>query len=293
MSATYRIENEALCVCVSDLGAEISSILDKRTGRELLWQPNEAIWNGQAPVLFPLIGRLKEGKYTYRDRQYSIASHGFARHSLFAAMQSSPHEISFSITDSEKTRGEYPFAFRFTVQYALRDGTIEKTHIVENRSDETMYYELGGHEGYNLNLYPGARMTDFYLKFSDRDFVETYTFDSDIMLNRETKKITLKDGVLPLNMELFRYDALVLRGIENIAVELWNAQGRVAAVSAPGFDYMGIWTKFLPVDTKYICIEPWTSLPDANFLDYELTNKIGIRALAPGERETLAYSMGF
>ncbi|MCL2434030.1 MAG: aldose 1-epimerase family protein [Clostridia bacterium] len=296
MTKVYRIENTRLSVDISSLGAEMISIYNKSTAKQMLWQPNAEIWSGQAPVLFPFIGRLKSGKYTHEGTEYEIASHGFARKNSFEAIQHGPEQIEFFLTDTQATRAMYPFSLRFAVRYSLRGSTITKEHITSNLSNKTMYFEVGGHEGYNLDLCPGAKMTDYHLRFDslyDRESIETYTTDRNMMINPATIKIPLKNGTLPLHMELFANDALILPDMAGTTVELWNKAGPVARVYTGDFCFMGLWTKYLTYDTKFLCIEPWSSLPDCNFLDYELVNKIGVRALDAVQCETLSYTMSF
>jgi len=280
----YRIENEYLSVEISELGAELTSIFNKKTGREMMWQPNDEVWSSQAPVLFPLIGRLKSQKYVLGGKEYEIASHGFALNSMFSVADEAADSISFFITDTDETLASYPFHFKFTVKYSLDGATLEKKHTVVNLSENIMYYEVGGHEGYALE-----NIEDYYLKFENPDYLTLHTTDESIMLNRETSKISLENGKLPLSMELFANDALILEGVEGSKVELCNQNGRVLMVSFPGIEYLGIWTRYREYDTKYVCIEPWSALPDGNYLDYELVNKVGVSALKPGERNTHTY----
>ena len=74
-----RIENEFLTVDVNENGAELWSIKSKKTGIEYLWQGNAEYWKGRAPILFPICGRLFEGKYFYDGKEYAMPIHGIAK----------------------------------------------------------------------------------------------------------------------------------------------------------------------------------------------------------------------
>jgi len=282
----YRIENEYLSVEISEFGAELTSIYNKKTGQEMMWQPDDEVWSSQAPVLFPLVGRLKSKKYVLDGKEYEIEPHGFALNSMFSVSEEVTDSISFFITDTAETFASYPFHFKFTIKYSLDGAMLTKKHIIANFSENIMYYEVGGHEGYALE-----NIEDYYLKFENPDYLMLHTTDEDIMLNHETSKLSLENGKLPLSMELFANDALILEGVEGSKVELCNQNGRVLTVSFPGIEYLGIWTRYRQCDTKYVCIEPWSALPDGNYLDYELANKVGISSLRPGERSTHTYYM--
>ena len=75
----YSVENEYLKITVSDIGAELVSVISKADGCEYVWQGDERFWNGQAPVLFPICCRLFGGYYTYEGNQFFMPCHGFVR----------------------------------------------------------------------------------------------------------------------------------------------------------------------------------------------------------------------
>jgi len=61
------------------------------------------------------------------------------------------------------------------------------------------------------------------------------------------------------------------------------------SVEFADFPYLGVWTAAKDFDTNYVCIEPWTTLPDATFVGRELKDKAGVRTLAAGAAEELTY----
>ena len=82
----YTIENKFLRVSAEDDGAQLSSVELKENGKEFLWQGDPSVWYGRAPVLFPIIGQLLDGKYRYNGREYEMPKHGFARLSRHSAI---------------------------------------------------------------------------------------------------------------------------------------------------------------------------------------------------------------
>ena len=291
-AAKYVIENENLKVTVSSLGAELINLYDKKKPRELLWQGNEAVWPGQAPVLFPLIGRLKGKTFEYEGKKYEIDIHGFAKIMEFSLNNKTNNSVSLTLASNDATRKQYPFDFEFTVRYTLNNRTLLKEHIVKNTSGKVMYYEVGGHEGYNLPLTGSEKMSDYWLLFKGKEALYSFTKNEQIMMLNKKRKVDLSDGRLYLKMSVFSDDALVLEDDAGKIVELHGKQtGHILTVKFPDFKYLGIWTKNLPFDTNYVCIEPWSSLPDFADLGIELTEKIGIRKLAAGKSETLGFTI--
>ena len=281
------LKNKYLSVNINPMGAEVVSII--KNSYEYLWQKNPDIWNGQAPNLFPLIGRLKDEEYEYNNELYKIKIHGFAKFSMFEVIEKNDNYVSLRITGSNDTYSMYPFDFDFIVSYELMDNIIKKQYMTINNGYKTMYYEVGGHEGYNLTFENNKIMDDYYIKFSDNS-VYTYTTDSVIMVNKDLKKIDMIDKKLHLKPEVFKNDALILDCSRlkdrNVTLEC-GKKSRKVKVTFDDFDYLGIWTR--PLYSNYVCIEPWSSLPDCNFIDKKLENKIGIRSLLPKKTEVLEY----
>ena len=288
----YIIKNHFLRAKVSSLGAELVSLYDFSNSRELIWQGNADVWPCQAPVLFPLVGRLKTEEFTYEGKRYGIGIHGFARFMEFSLSEQTGDAVSFTLVSSAQTRKQYPFDFEFTVRYSLDGSRLLKEHIVTNTSEGEMYYEVGGHEGYRLPLTAGEKMSDFYLVFPNKNALFPYVNNSDKMLLNQKHTVDLEGGRLFLHMDVFANDALILDDEAGKVVELHGPKtGRILTVYFPDFKYLGVWTKYLPFDTNYVCIEPWSSLPDFLHLGHELTEKIGIRRLAPRQSEILSYSV--
>jgi galactose mutarotase-like enzyme len=236
-----------------------------------------------------LIGRLKDEEYEYNNELYKIKIHGFAKVSMFEIIEKNDNYVSLRITGSKDTYSMYPFDFDFIVSYELMDNIIKKQYMTINNGYKTMYYEVGGHEGYNLTFENNKIMDDYYIKFSDSS-VYTYTTDSVIMVNKDLKEIDMVDKKLYLKPEVFKNDALILDCSRlkdrNVTLECGN-KSRKVKVTFDDFDYLGIWTR--PFYSNYVCIEPWSSLPDCNFIDKKLENKIGIRSLLPKKTEVLEY----
>ncbi|MFO7636252.1 MAG: aldose 1-epimerase family protein [Clostridia bacterium] len=287
----HQIRNQSLVVEISALGAELSSIRKVGEDLEYLWQLNPKIWERQAPLLFPIVGRLKDEEYTYGGRTYRIQIHGFAREKVFQVVQHSDDRVEFILLHDSDTLACYPFKFRLRIIYSLHGNEIRKTHVVENLGDGPMYYEIGGHEGYNLALFEGERMEDYFIEFHGMKELHTYTTDADIMVNRKKKNVPFDEASrLYLSYEVFRDDALIIDGFSRHMVCLRNTKNnRSVTVKFDDFQYLGLWTKYMR--SNYICIEPWSSLPDCNYLGKELSEKEGVRKLEAFGKETLAYSI--
>lgn len=288
------LKNEELTVKINTLGAQMTSVTDAG-GVERIWRADSAVWGRHAPLLFPIIGRLRDGAYTVGGERFAIPQHGFARDMAFTVREQSGGQAVFHLTDTADTRKVYPFAFTLDVTYRLEGRRLTKSHTVSNRSDRTMYYELGGHDGFATTLLPGETMADYYLEFSGVDALRPYSMDAACMIAPKEGTYALEEGgKLPLPPRVFGLDTVVLDDLPVRRVALaCRKNSRRVVLEYDQFDYLGIWTKPQEADTNYICIEPWTTLPDAVFAGRGLEDKPGIRTLAPGAEETLSYSTVF
>ena len=288
----FELQNSKLFVKADSIGAELKSIrkVNDSENIEYLWQLNPKVWERQAPLLFPVIGRLKDEEYTYDDQVYKIGIHGFARFKDFIVERISNVEINFILENDEETIIEYPFKFKLTVNYKLNGTDIIKSHIVENTGNAIMPYEVGGHEGYNLTLFNNEKMEDYYLEFPNMNTIETYTADENVMIKKEKLSIDLENEKIYMSPEVFKNDALIIDEFVTNRVMLRNTKNnRGIDVEFHDFKYLGVWTKYMR--SNYVCIEPWSSLPDCNYLGKELKLKQDVRLLKPGSDEKLSYTI--
>lgn len=287
------LENDLLTVAIEDAGAQLASIRD-REGTEYLWQGDPDIWPRRAPLLFPIIGRLKDSQYTLEGTTYTIPTHGFCRSAPFTVVEQDRSHAVFQYADTPETRQAYPFSFLLTVTYTLERNRLTKSHRVENRSGVEMLYELGGHDGFRAPLRPGEKMADYAIRLPGLDIIRPYGMDAQCMTTLKEAAYPLKDGRVPLSPAAYDLDTIILDQPPQAKAVLVDSQDcpRVT-LEFQDFPYLGIWTANKPFDTGYICIEPWTTLPDAVFVGRGLADKRGIRTLAPGQSEVLTYITTF
>ena len=287
------LKNEYLTVEIEDKGAQLAAITAK-DGTQYLWQGNPDIWPRRAPLLFPILGRLKDSQYTLGEDVYTIPTHGFCRDALFAVEQHSDTCVSFHLSDSEQTREVYPFAFALTVTYTLEDNRLIKAHKVENHSQQEMYFEVGGHDGFRAPLVQGEKMDDYAIRIPGLDAIQPYAMNEEMMLVPKNIIIPLQNGRIPLKPYIYGLDTIILDQLPQSKAILVDGQDRPrVTLEFADFPYLGIWTQKKDYDTNYVCIEPWTTLPDGTFVGRGLKDKAGIRTLAPGQSETLTYTTTF
>ena len=288
------IRNESLTVDIEDLGAQLASVRDHH-GTEYLWQGDADIWARRAPILFPILGRLKDNTYLLDGVPNKIGQHGFARDCVFELVEQSDTKAVFRLTDTAETRRLYPFSFSLTVTYILEGNRLTKCHRVENRSKQVMYYELGVHDGFRAPLGENETMSQYAIRLPGwEDTITPYGMDEHAMVTPKGEPIALNNGRLSLTPSTYHLDTVILDQPPQAKAVLVDGQDRPRiTVEFSQFPYLGIWTQNKLFDTNYVCIEPWSTLPDATFVGRELKEKAGIRSLRPGAAEELSYTTTF
>ena len=286
------LQNGILSAAINPKGAELYSL--ELDGVERIWQGDPAIWGRHAPLLFPFIGRLKDQQYELDGKMIQAPMHGFCRDRMFETVEADDRHVRYRTQDDEETRSVYPFSFTLEVEFILEENTLIKRHTVTNRSDREMPFELGGHDAYRTTLIPGETMADYAIAFEGVDHLEPFAMD-------ETGTLDLPKGHIPLEGPLLTklpqdvgLDTIVLEGLPVRKATLVSRKSpRKVTVEFEDFPYLGIWTAQKGVVTNYICIEPWSTLPDGHFMGRKLTDKPGIVVLAPGEQKTLTFRSSF
>lgn len=285
----YQIRNEYIRLIVSDIGAEMRSMI--REGREYLWNGDEKYWPERSPLLFPYVGRFTDGKYLLGGKEYHMDIHGFARHSLFQVMEQTENSICFELRDNEETRREYPCCFILSVFYELIEDSIFITYRVINPSEERIYFGIGGHPGFRLPLEEGLEFEDYYLEFEGVSFPERVGHTESCFLSGEDEAFSLENGkYLRLSHGMFDEDAIVLRNMSDKVTLKTDKGTRSVTVSYPSLPYLGLWHA-PKTRAPYLCIEPWSSLPSRQGVVEELCYKSDLVRLGAGEEYKNTWSI--
>lgn len=273
-----QLQNNKLSVAVSEKGAELQSL--QLNNVEYLWQADAAFWGKHSPVLFPIIGELKDGKYIFDNKEYKLSRHGFARDKMFEVTASSQTQAIFSLKSDESTLALYPFRFVFNVIYSIDHTSLSCTYQVINTGNDYMYFSAGGHPAFKVPLNDHLQYTDYSVWFNNDDVLNRYLLHQGLT-GDDTEKIVLDNKTLQLKPSLFYEDAIVLKHIDSDQVKLFSAKDEHGLnFNFKDFPYFGIWAA---KDAPFVCLEPWCGIADNISHNHQLTTKEGINTLAAGE----------
>jgi galactose mutarotase-like enzyme len=284
----YTIASDRLEVTISETGAELYSI--KLNGEERLWQADPAIWGKHAPVLFPFIARLRDGYYELDGQRIDIPIHGFCRTRPFKGAKTSATAAIFATEYDDETYACYPFRFKLEIEYEVEGSMLIKTHRITNLGNELMPFEIGGHEAYATSNFVGG----WHVQFEGIESIEPYGMDESGTLSLPKWQLDLPKGRLSATPENLGIDTIMVENVPNSRVTLAENDGnRAVIVEFADFPYLGIWTMAGKGETGYLCVEPWSTLPDGHFMPRDVFGKTGICVAEPGETRVLSYAMTF
>ena len=281
------IHSPALSVEIAPMGAELQSIRDM-TGRDYL-HDGSSYWASRAPLLFPIVGALKDNTHVVDGAAYHLPRHGFARHSLFEAVSTSADRARFRLTDSEATRAEYPYKFMLEAEYALTGAKLTTSVTVTNTDTKPIPVAFGFHPAFRWPLPGAGAKLDQVVDFALDEPGPLTRIDSDGLIARELES-PVKGRRLTLADELFEDDALIFLSLNSRSLRFGPANGGspVLKIDFESMPHLGIWTK---PGAPYLCIEPWAGYASPAAFSGPLTEKPGSMNFMPGEAKNFSMSV--
>jgi galactose mutarotase-like enzyme len=274
------ITNGVLSLTVDTLGAQMMSL--QRRGTEYLWQGDAKYWGDRAPILFPFIARLTNDSYTFQGKTYPMTIHGFANASEFTVAEQGEGYLALELCSSEQTKIHYPIDFIFRVIFRLEGDSLHTTYHVENKSDVTMPFGIGGHPGFKVPVSEAEKFEDYYLEFSLPCQPDRVGFTPAVYLSGHDEAYPLCGGKrIDLKHDLFDEDAIILKNMAREVTLRSRISSHRVTVSYPQMPYLGIW-HWPHTDAPYVCIEPWSSLPSRQDVVEEFTCKSDLVQLESG-----------
>lgn len=243
-------------------GAELTSI--EFEGKEMLFQGEKvldkngnAFWKRQAPILFPIVGQIKDGKTIIEGKNYEMSQHGFARDMEFEEISKTQNKHQYILKSNEETLKKYPYQFELKVIYEVIENTLNVTYQVKNIDNKTIYFGLGGHPAFNCDYSNG----EYEIAFTEKeDKIEFLKLKNGLIDTGKAENI-LDNNRIHLKENTFDNDAIIMKNIKSNKVILQNnkTNKKILEFDFTGFPYLAIWSK---KGSPFVCIEPWQNTAD-------------------------------
>lgn len=287
MSYEYELKNSKLSAKMTALGAELVSLKDT-DGIEYIWNADEKYWKRHTPILFPIVGKILEGKYVTGGEEYLLPAHGFARDLNFLAEKVNEEEMTFTLNSTLGTKAMYPFDFCLKVIYTLKEKSLDITYEVTNKDIHNMFFKIGAHPGFMCPLFKDEVIEDYYLAFEQEELATQIFVTPEVYLSHETN--TFEGSQIALSKELFKDGPLIFTNYKSSKMTLAsNKHDKKLSVTFKGFPYLGIWST--TDEAPFVCIEPWHGHADFINDSQELENKRDIINLDPQETFKCTHSI--
>jgi len=273
-----KIKLATLEAAINPKGAELSSLM--HSGAELIWQGDEKFWSGSAPILFPIVGALKDGKMTHLGQHYEMSRHGIARHATFECIDHSDSHVVMSLRADAASLSVYPWDFDLQVHFVLGNGGIDIRYTVINHDNTNMLFTLGSHPAFALELNNTYHFKDYAITFNEVENFVHYPLTEAGLLETKAVPLNTDNNTITLSEDIFNHDALVFRDINSTAVSLTRGSENLLTVETGGAPHLGIWSK---PGAPFVCIEPWLGTSDFVNSNGEFASKADIKTLAPDQ----------
>lgn len=288
----YTIENEYLKVTVTTWGAQVKSVLRKCDGVEHIWQADKNVWGYHAPILFPHTGKVVDGKIEAKGQIYESGQHGFARLMEHDFVDQTADTVVLELCSSEQTMKQFPYEFRLVSTFTLENDTLHHTLTVENLDTEHLPFGIGYHPGFAIPFDDKHTASDYELRFSDMESPICINNLPHGLMHGNIYYLGTNIQAIPIDDRLFANDSHCMVNLTSSTLGLYEKDtGRAVVCNIADFPYTLIWSK--PGEPKFVCIEPWYSLPSPENGSINWEEKPAAAILAPGEAWSCTLSTSF
>lgn len=283
------LKNEFLEVELNPKGAEIIKILGQRDGLNYMWRRDPSLWASSAPILFPIVGALKNNECRIDNKTYSMTQHGFSRHNIYDTHEKSETCVEFELVPNEDILKQYPYLFDLKVTYTLKNNQLECECKVKNTDTRMIYFQIGGHPAFACPFMEGESSNDYYVEFEQNESLRNKIIDVEHRgMSHETALLFDNEKRFFVRQVLFDNDAIVIKDMKSHYVTLKSLNHeKTLRFYMENFNHLGIWT------SKHvgglIAFEPWVGHSDYVDFTGEFKDKEGVVALDVNQEFTCKF----
>ena len=288
MSEIISISSNSLTASIDTMGAQLMSL--RKGESEYLWQGDSNWWPRRAPILFPIVGVLKDSKAESAEGAISLARHGLARLNQFEVVEQSASSVTLQLKSTEETLKAYPYDFELKLIFSVDGDTLTQTYEVTNPANVVLPFTLGAHPAFNIPI-PGVEATSldqYHLSFTRSWTSYGPSITNEGLCDYTTpQRLIVNSDTLPLSWELIdREKTITLEDVPDRRITLAanvdaTSETHGIQMDFEGFDYLGIWSA--APGCPFVALEPWCGIADTVDTDGVFEHKPGIISLEPGQ----------
>lgn len=270
-------------------GAQLNSLT--KNGREYLWQGDPDFWAGQAPVCFPIVGVLPDGKAKAFGKACNMKRHGVARINPFEVFEQQKNSVTFVQKSSEETKKQFPFDYELKIKYTIVGDTVTNEYMITNTGNEKLPFVIGGHPAFNCPVDEDECFEDYYVIFDRKQTLFALRPDVETGLIDVTKRYPVLNNArrIEMNHKIFEKDALVFDNIKSKSVTLIGKNGRGVRVDFQDMSNLLIWSAV--GNAPFVALEPWTGISSCSDESEIFENKRGMTILDPDETVSFKFKI--
>lgn len=287
----YTLENHNIKITADTFGGELNNIIGKKENTEFLWSGDPTYWKYHAPILFPIVGKVKDGKYSVDGNTYELPQHGLARVREFKVIDTSTTSVTFQLIYSEDTLKVYPYKFDLRITYELLEKGVNVKYSVKNLDNKSINFSIGAHPAFMCPIEKNETLEDYYLELNEKETSDIMLLDlSTGLFNGERENYLNDENIIPLNKDTFKRDALVFDNLKSTKVTIKSKNhNKALTMDYTGFPYMAFWAP--ETGAPFVCLEPWYGHADYTTFNDDFSQKAGIEKLDIGETFNCSYSL--
>ena len=282
-------------IVTSPIGAELTSIKynsEERLhqGESVLDKEGKVFWKRHAPVLFPIVGSLKNNTTYIDGKKYQMSQHGFARDMVFDIVNISEREHTYVLKYNEDTLKMYPYKFELYISYIIEDNKLTIIYKVKNLDIRPIYFGIGGHPAFIIDLKNNKYKVEFENAENNIEFSQLDAGLISYKNNYINNSLMSNNRCIEIRKDTFSHDAIIMSGLSSRKLRLYENNIEKLEFEFGQFKYLSLWSKkYAP----FLCIEPWQTTADYTDSNQDFTLKKDNIKLEVNEEYKCSYSIIF
>jgi len=230
-------------------------------------------------ILFPFVGRMAEGKYSYQNKEYQLKCnensnntlHGLVYNKKFNVVKETKNINCASVVINYEETNEnlgFPYKFNLQLTYTLFENEIRLSVMIKNIDHKTFPFTLGWHPYFFCDKLSRSTLefeSNQKIKFNENLITEK------VIAHKTEKHFKIKDQQLD--------DCFILNAN---TIDFLTPDYHIEISSNQSENYLQLYT---PKDLPLIAIKPMTGVSNS------FNNNIGLQQLAPNQKHSTTWNV--